>query len=78
MMSPWLIRLLAFLCSGYCAFGGFYLKSLSYTKLPTTLPPKETFGLFGGTAEEAAYDPKTEMLYVVGKCNLHILQRIRV
>ena len=44
----------------------FYLKHLSYTRLPTTLPPKEKFQLFGGTAEEAAYDPIEEMLYVVG------------
>lgn len=70
MMSP-TFQFLALLCCGYGVFGGFYLKSLSYTKLPTTLPPRETFKLFGGTAEEAAYDPKTEMLYVVGKIILH-------
>ncbi|XP_033749729.1 mesenchyme-specific cell surface glycoprotein-like isoform X2 [Pecten maximus] len=62
-----------------CVFGGtlanYYLKPLSYTKLPTKVTPSETFQLFGGTAEEGAYDPKKKMLYVVGETSrlIHIL-----
>ncbi|XP_052098081.1 mesenchyme-specific cell surface glycoprotein-like [Mytilus californianus] len=59
------IVLLLCCCSG--SFAGFYLKSLSYTKLPATISPTETFKMFAGTAEEAAYDPTNEMLYVVGE-----------
>ncbi|XP_069138534.1 mesenchyme-specific cell surface glycoprotein-like [Argopecten irradians] len=62
-----------------CMFGGalanYYLKPLSYTKLPSKVTPSETFQLFGNTAEEGAYDPKNKMLYIVGETSrlIHIL-----
>ncbi|XP_060073649.1 mesenchyme-specific cell surface glycoprotein-like [Ylistrum balloti] len=62
-------------CVFSVTLANYYLKPLSYTKLPTKSTPTETFQLFGGTAEEGAYDPVKKMLYVVGETSrlLHIL-----
>lgn len=45
----------------------YYLSPLSYTKLPYDVSDGDKYKLFGGTAEESAYDPVNNMLYVVGK-----------
>ena len=76
MCKPLLVLLTTWV---YLVEGSFYLKPLSYTKLPATVSATtgaETFKLFAGTAEEGAYDPIKKMLYVVGMQVLQIFASI--
>lgn len=43
-----------------------YLQHLSYLRLPATISPQNTYKMFSGTAENAAYDHQNQILYVVG------------
>ncbi|KAL3866077.1 hypothetical protein ACJMK2_043416 [Sinanodonta woodiana] len=51
------------------------LQQLSYLKLPFSLTAGGQYKLFGGTAEESAYDPKHHILYVLGDDSrlLHVI-----
>ncbi|KAK3601059.1 hypothetical protein CHS0354_029285 [Potamilus streckersoni] len=57
--------------------GGYQLQQLSYLKLPYSLNSGGLYKLFGGTAEESAYDPKRNILYVLGE-DSHLLHVIDI
>ena len=56
--------------------GFMFLDKVSHLKLPATVSPSESYKMFGNTAEEAAYDPIHQMLYVVGKQFVELHQLI--
>ncbi|XP_061172912.1 mesenchyme-specific cell surface glycoprotein-like [Saccostrea echinata] len=51
----------------HVAFSYIFLEKLSHTKLPSRVTPSEVYQMFGGAAEEAAYDKQRRILYVVGE-----------
>nr|XP_022334558.1 mesenchyme-specific cell surface glycoprotein-like [Crassostrea virginica] len=57
------------------AWSFVYLEKLSHTKLPSRISPSTQYQMFGGAAEEAAYDKQRRMLYVVGEESrlLHVM-----
>ena len=57
------------------AWSFVYLEKLSHTKLPSRVSPSTQYQMFGGAAEEAAYDKQRRMLYVVGKCDCNVQLR---
>ncbi|XP_067666156.1 mesenchyme-specific cell surface glycoprotein-like [Haliotis asinina] len=50
---------------GVCG-GRYVIRPMGYLKLPYTVTPTETYKILSGSAEEAAYDPDDQFIYVVG------------
>lgn len=65
--------LLSVLVHGALSF--VYLEKMSHMKLPSKITPSVQYQMFGGAAEEAAYDKQRRMLYVVGEESrlLHVM-----
>ncbi|XP_046560926.1 uncharacterized protein LOC124269972 [Haliotis rubra] len=50
---------------GVCC-GRYVIRPLGYLKLPNNVAPTDTYKILSGSAEEAAYDPDDQLIYVVG------------
>ncbi|XP_046362458.2 mesenchyme-specific cell surface glycoprotein-like [Haliotis rufescens] len=55
--------------------GRYVIRPLGYLKLPNSVTPTDTYKILSGSAEEAAYDPDDQLIYVVGEGSrlLHVV-----